>query len=133
MSNGLFTTLFHQNALNAAAEGNVNGDDAEAARERVRRGRAWNIKEGKEPMSTTLFDAVCGWKLQIGMKDMIFAHCYLLMTWHLCARSNTTANILIGDVAWSTLFDSFHVMVGVSLCYQFYMLILRSHLLFLVI
>jgi hypothetical protein len=30
MSNSLFKTLLHQNALNAAAEVNVNGDDAEA-------------------------------------------------------------------------------------------------------
>jgi hypothetical protein len=55
---------------------NVNGVDAEATRERVRCGRAWNIEEGKEPMSTDLFDAICGWMLQIGTKDTIFAHCY---------------------------------------------------------
>jgi hypothetical protein len=79
ISNGLFKSLVHQDAINAAnadadAEGNDNDD---GARDRVHRGHAWNVDKGKEPMCSSLFDAVCGWMLKIGTKDMAFAHCYM--------------------------------------------------------
>ena len=51
----------------------------------------WNSDESKRPMSVELLKKICGWLLDYGTPDGPFAHCYLLLTWNLCCRSNNTA------------------------------------------
>ena len=61
-------------------------------------------------MSVELYTALCGWLLSLGTHRGIFAHLYLVLTWNLACRSNSTCNIKLSDIVWSTSFDSFHIM-----------------------
>ena len=65
--------------------------------------------EGKAAMSVALYKAICGWLLDYGTTDGLFAHCYLTLTWNLACQSNNTLLIKFKDVVWSTCFDSFQV------------------------
>jgi len=65
--------------------------------------------EGKAAMSIALYKAICGWFLDYGTSDGLFAHCFLTLTWNLACRSNNTSLIKFKDIVWSSCFDSFQV------------------------
>ena len=58
-----------------------------------------SVKEGKDPMSVMLYTKLCGWFLDAGTTDGIFAYCYLVLTWNLMCRVNNTSRI-----CWNHLF-----------------------------
>jgi hypothetical protein len=70
---------------------------------------AWNADEAKHPMSVELLKALLGWLLHWNTIDGVFAHCYLLLTWNLCCRVESTALIKMEDISWSSAFDAFSV------------------------
>lgn len=103
----LFNGFFRQLAATPGINRTVLNDDGN---EEVVILRNWNVEEGKEPMSVELYLALCGWLLSMGTHRGIFAHLYLVLTWNLACRSNNTMNIKLGDIIWSTSFDSFHIL-----------------------
>jgi hypothetical protein len=66
-------------------------------------------REGKLAMSVDLYKALCGWLLDYGTTDGVFAHCFLVLTWNLACRSNNTSLIKFCDIEWASCFDSFEV------------------------
>ena len=60
-------------------------------------------------MSIALYKRICGWLLEYGTADGLFAHCFLTLTWNLSCRSQNTSLIKFKDVIWSTCFDAFQV------------------------
>lgn len=69
-------------------------------------------KEGKDALSIDLYLSLCGWFLDWGTINGVFAHCFLVLTWNLACRSENTANIRMNQVTWSTSFDSFEIFFG---------------------
>jgi hypothetical protein len=67
------------------------------------------IREGKEPLSVEFYKAICGWLLDYGTTDGVFAYCYLTLTWNLACRAGNTSRILFRDVTWTDSFDSFSI------------------------
>ncbi len=65
--------------------------------------------EGKAAMSVALYRAICGWLLDFGTTDGLFAHCFLVLTWNLACRSQNTSLIQIKHIVWACCFDSFQV------------------------
>jgi len=65
--------------------------------------------EGKAAMSVALYRAICGWLLDFGTTDGLFAHCFLVLTWNLACRSQNTSLIQIKHIVWASCFDSFQV------------------------
>ena len=65
--------------------------------------------KAKEPMSAELLKHLCGWLLDYGTTDGMFAYCYLLITWNLMCRSESTAILKLTDIVWSTTFDAFQI------------------------
>jgi hypothetical protein len=63
--------------------------------------------EGKEPLSIELYKFLCGWLLDYGMSDGVFAFCYLVFTWNIACRVGNIARILFQDVTWAESFDSY--------------------------
>jgi hypothetical protein len=66
-------------------------------------------KEGKVALSIELYKSICGWLLDFGTQDGIFAYCYLVLTWNLACRAGNTSRILYRDVTWTESFDSFSI------------------------
>ena len=60
-------------------------------------------------MSVELLRHLCGWLLDFNTTDGVFAYCYLLITWNLMCRSESTAIIKMSDILWSTTFDAFQI------------------------
>ena len=58
-----------------------------------------SVKEGKDPLSVMLYTRLCGWFLELGTTDCIFAYCYLVLTWNLMCRVNNTSRI-----CWNHMF-----------------------------
>jgi hypothetical protein len=66
--------------------------------------------EGKEPLSTKLYQKLCHWFLCMReTNDGVFVHTFLVLTWNLGCRVNNTVNIQFKDIAWSHHFDCFQV------------------------
>lgn len=65
--------------------------------------------EGKEPMSVELYKSLCGWLLNYGTIDGVFAYTYLIISWNLACRASNTANIRFKDISWSTCFDAYSI------------------------
>lgn len=72
------------------------------------------VSEGKEPMSVELYKALCGWLLNYGTVDGIFAYCFLILSWNLSCRAANTANIRFKDISWCSSFDSYAIVFGHS-------------------
>jgi hypothetical protein len=56
-----------------------------------------------------LYKSLCGWLLDSGTSDGVFAYCYLVLTWNLACRARNTGNIRFGDISWSCSFDSYAI------------------------
>ena len=81
--------------------------------------RAQNkVAVGKELMSVELLLALCRWFLALGTLEGVFAYCYLVLTWNLACRAQSTANIRLKNITWTT-FDSFEIYFGHTKVDQF--------------
>lgn len=93
---GLYRSIAqHRTAVNRGPNGSNNSNS--------------NNKEGKEPLSVELYKSLCGWLLDYGTNDGVFAYCYLVLTWNLACRGGNTANIRFQDISWSSSFDAFAI------------------------
>jgi hypothetical protein len=68
-----------------------------------------NNSDGKQPMSVEMYKSLCGWLLDFGTIDGVFAYAYLVITWNLACRARNTATIRFRDISWSSSFDAFAI------------------------
>jgi hypothetical protein len=61
-----------------------------------------NVKEGKDAMNVELYQALCVWFLELGTDEGIFAHCFLVLTWNLMCRANSTSQVCFNHIFWTT-------------------------------
>jgi hypothetical protein len=58
------------------------------------------IASGKDPLQISDLRRLCGKLMASHLKENIFAHCFLLMTWNLMCRSSNTTNIRFNHMLW---------------------------------
>jgi hypothetical protein len=68
-----------------------------------------NGNEAKQPLSVELLKLLLQGFLDWNTTGGVFSYTYLLLTWCLMCRSENTALIKLGDIVWSTSFDSFQI------------------------
>lgn len=57
-----------------------------------------NVKQGKDAMNVELYQALCIWFLDLGTDEGIFAHCFLVLTWNLMCRANSTSKVCFNHI-----------------------------------
>lgn len=92
----------HEEELHQNKGGQYNEEMVAVVRQHRKEG-------GKEPMSVELYRCICGWLLEYGTIDGVWAHLFLVFSWNLGCRSNNTAMIKMSDLSWATSFDSFEI------------------------
>jgi hypothetical protein len=65
--------------------------------------------EAKSALSVELLKLLLQGFLDWNTTGGVFSYTYLLLTWCLMCRSENTALIKLGDIVWSTSFDSFQI------------------------
>jgi len=65
--------------------------------------------DGKAPMSIELYKSICGWLLDLGTTDSLFALCFLTNTWNLSCWSQNTSLLKLKHITWSTCFNTFQI------------------------
>jgi hypothetical protein len=94
-------------AVEEAVNNNDSSDSESEAEEGDEDDRNY-FMEGKSPMTTELFESLCGWFMEWGTIEGVFASCFLVFTWHLACRSNNTGKLKTSHLQW-TYFDALHV------------------------
>ena len=51
-------------------------------------------------MSSELYVALCGWFIAQGTEEGIWVHLYLVLTWNLMCRVNSTSRICLNHISW---------------------------------
>ena len=56
-----------------------------------------SMQEGKTEMPFELYIWLCEYSLK---KGNLFAHCYLILSWNLCCRTNNTESTVMNNIHW---------------------------------
>lgn len=65
------------------------------------------IKEGKDAMEYVLYRTLAKTMLQSAVDPLLWAHCYMVLSWNLMCRCNNTAHIRVDQIGWNG--DCLHV------------------------
>ena len=68
--------------------------------------------DSKEPMSVELLQCCLRMLWDYNTCDGVFAHTYLVLTWNLMCRSESTSLVLLSAISWSHLFACFSIVFG---------------------
>ena len=108
----LFKGFFRNIARQAPRQQEAPAAGAGAAGGAPQQQQQQRHKEGKDPISVELYQALCRWFLEWGTIDGVFAYCFTVLTWNLACRANNTCEVRFSQMSWSTSFDSFEIFFG---------------------